>query len=130
MKKRKNQNRRKNSMSIIFIYVLFSVSGLLFLKIGTTKAFDLSFSNGNFKFTINYILIIGTVLYLMAFITSLIAMKTIDLSIFYPISAGLGYVLVCLLSYLVLKEAITKQQLIGMLFILIGVILMNLKNKI
>lgn len=115
-------------MGIIILYVLFSVSGLLFLKIGTTRAFDLSFSNGNFKFTINYILMIGTLLYLIAFITSLIAMKTIDLSIFYPISAGLGYVLVCLLSYLVLKEAISKQQLIGMLFILVGVILMNLKK--
>ena len=125
MKQNNKDNKRRKSMGIILIYVAFSVTGLLLLKIGT---FSLSFSNGNFEFSVNSILLIGTVLYLLAFITSLIAMKTIDLSIFYPISAGLGYVLVCILSYIVLKETIAKEQLIGIVFILVGVILMNLKK--
>ena len=55
-------------------------------------------------------------------------MKAMDLSVFYPVSAGLGYVLVCILSYAILKERITAYQLIGILFILAGVILMNLKK--
>ena len=121
MKQNNKDNKRRKSMGIILIYVAFSVTGLLLLKIGTTRAFNLSFSNGNFEFSVNSILLIGTVL-------SLIAMKTIDLSIFYPISAGLGYVLVCILSYVVLKETIAKEQLIGIVFILVGVILMNLKK--
>ena len=128
MKQNNKDNKMRKSMGIILIYVAFSVTGLLLLKIGTTRSFSLSFSNGNFEFSVNSILLIGTVLYLLAFITSLIAMKTIDLSIFYPISAGLGYVLVCILSYIVLKETIAKEQLIGIVFILVGVILMNLKK--
>lgn len=115
-------------MGIILVYVMFSVSGLLLLKIGTTRAFSLTLTEGNLDIKISGILLIGMCLYLLALITSLIAMKTIDLSIFYPISAGLGYVLVCLLSYLVLREHITRMQLGGMLFILIGVVLMNLRK--
>lgn len=124
----KENNQRRSTMGIILIYALFSVSGLLLLKIGTTRAFELSFSDGNINFKVSGILIIGTLLYLMAFVTSLIAMKTIDLSIFYPVSAGLGYILVCLMSYFILKENITKEQLIGIVFILVGVILMNLRK--
>ena len=37
-------------------------------------------------------------------------MKTINLSVFYPLSTGLAYVFVCLASYLILKEAITWKQ--------------------
>lgn len=125
---RTKDNERKNMMGIILVYVMFSVSGLLLLKIGTTRAFSLTLTEGNLDIKISGILLIGMCLYLLALITSLIAMKTIDLSIFYPISAGLGYVLVCLLSYLVLREHITRMQLGGMLFILIGVVLMNLRK--
>lgn len=129
LKNKINQdNKRKKMMAIILIYVELSVSGLLLLKIGTTKSFSFSLQSGNFNFQFSGILLIGLVLYLLALITSLIAMKTIDLSIFYPVSASLGYILVCLLSYFVLKEQITKEQLMGMIFILIGIVLMNLKR--
>lgn len=116
-------------MAIILIYVLFSVSGLLLLKIGTSKAFELSISEGNFSLTVSGVLVIGMCLYLLSFVTSLIAMKNMDLSVFYPISAGLAYVFVCLLSYVVLRENISRNQLIGMGFILVGVIMMNLKKQ-
>lgn len=115
-------------MTIIVLYVILSVSGLLLLKMGASKNLSLSCSEGNLELKVNWAIIIGLVLYLMALITSLIAMRTIELSIFYPISAGLGYVLVCLVSWLVLKEVISGKQLVGMAFILVGVILMNLKK--
>lgn len=118
----------RKTMGIILLYVLFSVSGLLLLKIGATTAFDFSVSKGCFNIKISGVLLIGACLYLIAFVTSLIAMKNINLSIFYPISAGLGYVFVCLLSNFVLKEEITLKQLLGMVVILIGVILMNVKK--
>lgn len=124
-----NNIRKRKDMTIILIYVMLSVSGLLLLKIGTTKAFNLSIANGNVNISFNVILLIGTCFYVMSFVTSLIAMRAIDLSIFYPISAGLGYILVCLLSHFVLKENISRRQLIGILFILVGVIFMNLRKE-
>ncbi len=122
------ENKRIKNMSIILLYVAFSVTGLLLLKIGTTRGFNLSIDAGIINFKISSILILGLVLYLLALLTSLIAMKSIDLSIFYPISAGLGYIFVCILSVIVLKEQITKEQFIGIILILIGVILMNLRR--
>ena len=123
------KRNKSKEMIVILVYVLFSVSGLLLLKIGTMKKFSVSLSEGVFDVQLSGILLIGLFLYLMALVTSLIAMKTIDLSIFYPISAGLGYVLVCFCSFFILKENITRQQFIGMAFILVGVVMMNLKQS-
>ncbi|MCD2436606.1 SMR family transporter [Acidaminococcus sp. NSJ-142] len=124
----KRVGRGVNAMWMIIVYVIFSVSGLLLLKMGATRAFSFMVSDGNLNVKLNYLLLLGTCLYLLSFVTSLIAMKSIDLSIFYPVSAGLGYILVCLLSYFVLKEAISTNQVIGMGLILIGVIFMNLRK--
>ena len=52
-----------------------------------------------------------------------------NLSLFYPLSAGLIYIAVCVLSFLVLKEKISVQQLIGMVVILAGIVIMNLGKK-
>jgi Membrane transporters of cations and cationic drugs len=115
-------------MKLILLYVMFSASGLLMLKIGTTQGLGLQISSGKVQLTVHIALLVGMCFYILSFILSLLAMKAMDLSVFYPVSAGLGYVLVCILSYAILKERITAYQLIGMLFILAGVILMNLKK--
>ncbi len=112
----------------IVIYVLLSSFGLVFLKLGTNNALDFSFNDGNFTLHINYILIIGMFFYILSFITSLIAMKGMNLNIFYPVSAGLVYILVALLSVFVLHEKISLRQLFGMVVILAGVIIMNVKK--
>ena len=57
MKQNNKDKKRRKSMGIILIYVAFSVTGLLLLKIGTTRAFNLSFSNGNFEFSVNSVLL-------------------------------------------------------------------------
>ncbi|KAI4446008.1 hypothetical protein C823_000525 [Eubacterium plexicaudatum ASF492] len=115
-------------MKIILLYVIFSVSGLLMLKIGAVKGLELQVVSGKILFTINAFLLIGICFYIISFIMSLIAMKSTDLSVFYPISAGLIYVLICFFSYVLLNEKITISQIIGIVFILSGVLLINL-NK-
>lgn len=118
----------KREMLKILIYVGFSVGGLILLKIGTSNQFELGITNGVFNLKINIYLLLGMLLYIMSFVTSLIAMKSMNLSFFYPVSAGLGYVCVCILSYFVLKESISLRQLIGMSLILVGVIIMNIRK--
>ena len=53
-------------------------------------------------------------------------MKKMDLSLYDPLSAGLVYIIVCLVSVLVLKEKLGAMQLAGMAVIFVGIILMNL----
>ena len=70
----------------------------------------------------------GALIYVVSFCLSMVVMKGMNLSLFYPLSAGLIYIAVCLLSFLVLKEKISTTQLIGMAVILAGVIIMNIKK--
>ncbi len=117
----------RNILQIV-IYVILSSCGLVMLKIGTSHSLKFSLNKGNFTVSMNYILLIGMFFYVLSFITSLIAMKGIKLSIFYPVSAGLVYVLVGLLSFFVLHEKISLRQIAGMGIILAGVIIMNIKE--
>ncbi len=120
------KEEKLKSMMQIIVYIFFSSVGLILLKIGTNKKFELSFDSGNFLLGINYILIIGMLFYVASFLTSLIAMKGMQLSVFYPISAGMIYVMVCILSRVILHEEMTIKQIIGMCVILVGIIIMNI----
>lgn len=112
----------------ILIYILLSSFGLVLLKAGANKSLEISFNNGNFQFNVNYVLIIGMFFYMLSFIMSLIAMKGINLNVFYPVSAGLVYVLVGLLSVVVLHEKISTRQIVGTVVVLVGVVIMNIKK--
>ena len=74
-------------------------------------------------------LVLGACLYVVSFLTSMVVMKGMNLSVFYPLSAGLIYIAVCILSFLLLKEKITTTQLIGMAVILAGIVIMNLNKN-
>lgn len=110
----------------ILIYVLLSVSGLTLLKIGTGHDLMFGFDKGVFEIKLNIYVILGMILYVLSFIASLIAMKSLNLSIYYPVSAGLGYVMVCVVSFFVLKEVIIIKQWIGIVLILVGIMVMNI----
>ena len=112
----------------ILFYVLVSSMGLIFLKIGTGMDFGISFSRDVVSFQINHMLILGLLFYAASFCISLLIMKDSDLSIFYPVSAGLAQVCVCLLSYIVLKEKISGMHLLGICLILCGVVIMNIRQ--
>lgn len=112
----------------IIIYVCFSAGGLILLKLGTARGFEIGLGNGVFSLKINGTLLFGMVLYILSFITSLIVMKSMNLSVFYPVSAGLMYVVIGIASYFIMKETITIRQLVGMGLILLGIIIMNIKK--
>lgn len=113
----------------IIIYALLSATGLVLLKLGTGNKLDLQVCKEGITISVNYMLIVGMVFYILSFIVSLIIMRTTDLSYFYPLSIGMAYIIVCIMSYWVLGENISKQKLIGMLVILVGVIIMNLQRE-
>lgn len=110
----------------IIVYVLFSSFGLIFLKMGAKNNFNVAFTQCALSIQINYILILGSIFYIASFITSLIIMKDLNLNVFYPVSAGLIYVIVCLLSKFLLNETISIPHIIGILSILLGIIIMNI----
>ncbi|MCQ2529138.1 MAG: hypothetical protein MJ108_08510 [Saccharofermentans sp.] len=110
----------------LLIYVCLSAAGLTLIKIGLNKQGTLLLDKNGFTLAFSWLLVLGMVLYILSFLTSLIVMKSMNLSVYYPLSAGLIYVAICVLSFVVLKEKIGVSQLIGMSIILVGIIVMNL----
>ena len=124
-------NERKGtakSMIGLIVYVCLSATALTLIKLGLGKDSTLLLDKGGFNLNLSWMLVGGALMYVVSFCLSMVVMKGMDLSLFYPLSAGLIYVVVCLLSFLVLKEKITTTQLIGMVVILAGIIIMNLKK--
>ena len=112
----------------LIVYVCLSATALTLIKLGLGKDSTLLLDKGGFNLNLSWMLVGGALMYVVSFCLSMVVMKGMDLSLFYPLSAGLIYVVVCLLSFLVLKEKITTTQLIGMIVILAGIVIMNLKK--
>ncbi len=116
------------NMTVLALYILFSGLGLTLMKVGINKGFGLGVENGSLHFTISLTTVAGIILYVCSFVLSMVAMSRMNLTFFYPLSAGMIYILVCFLGVWLLKETVTIQQWIGMGLILAGVIAMNLKH--
>lgn len=123
--------KKGNELKMIglILYVLLSASGLTLIKIGTRRCTSFLINSKGFSLQLNWILLIGMLVYIISFLTSMLVMKNMNLSIFYPLSAGLIYVIICVLSYFFLKEEITMNQWVGMGIIFVGIIIMNLGRK-
>ena len=114
----------------LIIYVCLSATALTLIKMGLESNSTLLLDKSGFNLSLSWMLVLGAVLYVLSFLLSMIVMKGMNLSIFYPLSAGLIYVVVCVMSILVLKEKPSISQMIGMTVILAGIIVMNLgKSK-
>lgn len=112
----------------VILYAVLSSLGLFFLKLGAGQEFGIFFSKNLFSIQLNYRIVFGLLFYVLSFLMSLSIMREANLSIFYSVSAGLVYICVGVLSFFVLKEPISVLQLVGMCFILAGIVMMNLKR--
>ena len=108
------------------IYVLFTTGGLVCLKLGG-NSLGLSLKNGlNFK--IGYITLLGFILYIGSFLMWQKLLATYDLSYIVPITTGIVQVVVLLASYFIFRESISLTNFIGIVFVIVGVILISIKN--
>ena len=70
-------------------------------------------------------LYIGGGLYLAAAVLNIIVLRKLDYSLVLPLTS-ITYIWTMLVSYLVLKEKITKKKMIGVLLILIGAVCISI----
>lgn len=117
-------------INIFFIglYLLCSVGGLTLVKFGgDSNSFALTQSFFNLQ--LSYYTLIGLILYIFSFLMWIVIVGRFNLSYIQPLTAGLSYILVLAASIFILKETITPFQWGGLIFILIGVVLMNVGSK-
>lgn len=96
----------------------------IFLEIA--GALGLHFSDG-------FTLFLPTSLALLSFALALFfvskAMKTLPVSVAYPIWAGGGTAGVALIGFLALGEDVSAVKILGIILIMLGVIIVNIKSE-
>lgn len=70
---------------------------------------------------LNVHLYIGGILYLAAAAVNILALRYLDYSVVLPVSS-ITYIWTMLLSYIILKETITKKKVLGVLCIVAGAV--------
>ena len=126
--RKENKNMSITNIVLITIYVILTVSGLVFFKLGSTKDFTLGIGNGSFSMSINFIAILGVICYICSFLLYMFLVSKFDLSYIVPVTQGIVYVLIFLSSIGVFKEKISTTGIVGMLMVIIGIVLLNIKK--
>lgn len=112
---------------VFVMYLILSTLGMTFIKMGG-ETLNFVLSKSIFQFRIGVIGIVGIIFYLISFGLWIIILSKYNLSFISPIASGLAYILIILSSKFLLKESISNYQYLGIVIILIGVILMNIKK--
>ncbi len=111
---------------IYILYLLFTVSGITFMKLGgdslniTTK--DI------FSFKIGYVTLLGFICYIVSFILWQKIIVTSNISIIVPVLTGIVQVAVVVIALVIFKEKVTIFNVIGIILIIAGVVLLGIKR--
>jgi len=113
------------AIPIFILYALSSSSGLIVLKMAmSAQPVRL---NTILSILVSQKFIIGFGLYLVGFLTWMFIISKFRINFAFPIAISLFFIVTGLGSYFILKEPITLQHLFGILFCLIGIMLIVLK---
>jgi multidrug transporter EmrE-like cation transporter len=128
MNKYNKEKRIIGMVNILFLlYIVMSSLGLLFIKL-YGKGLSLGVNSKLLSFSVDYRLILGMLFYVTSFFLFMVIVQKFDLTYIYPVAAGILYIVISLIGVLFLKEKVSLNQLVGMGFILIGVVFMNIKK--
>ena len=111
----------------LFLSILFSVAGQIFLKLGATKLAKISATNIIDRIREIFLtpeLIMGLGFYGFGAIAYILLLTKVDLSMAAP-AVSLVYVFSVLLGYFLFKETIPVSRGIGLGFIVFGVVLVT-----
>jgi len=103
---------------LIFAFIAIILTGIaqILLKMG---------SKNKVSVYCNKFSIIGYFLLFIVTIFGILALKGLDLKFYYALTS-LNYILILIFSYIILKEEITKNKIMGIILIVWGIIIFNL----
>lgn len=111
----------------IIIYLILSVGGLILVKSGSGNV-NIAIQNGTFNFSMGLKALLGMIAYIGSFlIYTFYIIKTFDLSYIFPIITGITQILVILAGIFLFKEQINAYAIGGIVLIIVGVVLLNIK---
>ena len=113
---------------ILILYACMSVGGLTCFKLGSQQALSVELTRTAMNVQVSWLSILGICMYVGSFLIYLGLVSRIQLGYLTPVSSAIVYILTLAVSLLIFKENYSLTQLLGMVLILSGVVLMNIKK--
>ena len=107
------------------LYLVFTSWGLLFMKMGGDSLM-FSFKNG-VQFRIGFLTLLGFIFYIGSFLLWQKLLVSSNLSYIFPILTGIVQILVLLMGVFIFKESVNITNILGIIFIMIGILLIAKK---
>lgn len=112
---------------LIAIYLLLSVGGLVLVKLGGNSG-TIAFANSTLNFNISLISLLGLCCYVISFLMFTKIITMYDLSYIFPICTGIAQILSLVAAYFIFKEQISIYGFIGIVSVILGIVLLNIKK--
>jgi multidrug transporter EmrE-like cation transporter len=103
------------------VYVGLSTSGLLLLRRSLSRAGG-DYGSVVWNLLRNPEVLAGGALYVLSFLTFLLALRRFQLSLVYPVFVASGYIAVVLGAWVVLDEELSLSRGIGMALVAAGLV--------
>lgn len=113
-------------MNVIYIimYFIFSVSGSTLIKYGGMENIKSILYIPYVNINISLYTILGFLLYSISFILYIILLNKFQLSFISPVTVAGVYILLMITAFIIFKEPITTNKIIGSTLILFGILFM------
>lgn len=116
------------SKIIILLFVLITSSALIVLKLGTSAGPPIQYLDEKLQFNINPYTVCGILLYGTSFMIYTYLISKYDLGYIIPLTTALVYVIIFVASFVIFKEVFTTLKIFGIVLIVTGLALLNLKT--
>lgn len=110
-----------SSLILVNCATLLGGFGSLFLKIGSSRLKEIKFK----EIFLNRSLILGLLIYVLSTFLFVPALHGANLSVVYPFVAT-SYLWAVLFSRIFLNETISRNKIFGLIFIILGVVVVGL----
>lgn len=111
------------------LYVITTAAALVVLKLGSKDGAFAEFINGKLALHLTPYTIGGIVLYGTSFLLYMYLISKFDLGYIIPLTTALVYILIFIASFVIFKESFTAIKIAGIILIVIGVALLNIKAQ-
>lgn len=113
--------RKMLNYLLVLLYVLAGSLGMVLIKKGGTGS-GIKFGNMKIDVSISAVFLIGIILYLCSFLLWIYILQVFSLTYISPVSYGLVFISTAIFSHIILSDTISKEQIIGAVLIIAGII--------
>lgn len=103
-------------------------SALIFLKLGAGSGAPIKYMDSRVQLNLNPVILLGFFLYGTSFLLYTYLISKYDLGYIIPLTTAFVYVVIFVASFSIFHESFTVAKITGIVFIVVGLIFLNLKK--